>query len=165
MLMLICVLQYFLLTFTSRAIVHASSVQNRSQIGKRDLSSSVGKSFQLLEGQLIDGLEKMQSAMVKKKLNCMPRSIFYNGSCIYISGKHEKLSWKRAERFCRKLPLNTSFLIIQNEHKMDFVRRELVRLREKELPTDQLQFYIGFNFSKSRDSFLFIRTFLYNSDY
>ena len=87
--------------------------------------------------------------MGEKNLECMPNSLFYNGTCIYISRKREKLSWKHAERFCRKLPLNTSFLILENEHKLDFLRREIHKLREIEHPNDQLVFSIGFNYSRS----------------
>jgi hypothetical protein len=79
----------------------------------------------------------------------MPNSVFYNGTCIYISGRKEKLSWVHAERFCRRLPLNTTFAIFQNDHKYEFVRKEIAKLREKENPSDQLVFYVGFKNLKS----------------
>jgi hypothetical protein len=107
--------------------------------------------FKLGQTQLIDSFEKLQNAMKQKNLECMPQSVFYNGTCIYISSKHQKLSWKHAERFCRKLPLNTTFLVIQNEHKYQFIRRAIIKMREKEKPSDQLVFYAGFNYSRSKD--------------
>ena len=113
-----------------------------------------GTVFQLAQTHLIDSFEKLQKAMGSKNLECMPQSVFYNGTCIYISSKHQKLSWKHAERFCRKLPLNTSFVVIQNEHKYKFLLKELIKIREKEKPTDQIVFYVGFNYSKSNFGFL-----------
>ena len=150
-----CLFQYFLVHTYSLS----SDTNNVSLAIKKNLTgfkrrakreSSLGSSFFLVQGQLIDGLERIQTAMGKKMLECMPRSVFYNGSCIYISGRHEKLSWKHAERFCRKLPLNTSFLVIQNDHKMEFIRREIMKLRELEAPNDQLTFNIGFNNTQSK---------------
>ena len=105
--------------------------------------------FQVFKGELVDAWQYLQSKMGEKNLDCMPNSLFYNGTCIYISRKIEKLSWKHAERFCRKLPLNTSFATIDNEHKLEFLKREILKLREVEKPTDQLVFYIGFNYSRS----------------
>ncbi len=75
--------------------------------------------------------------------DCMPGSYAYNGTCIYFSTTNQKLSWIQAERFCKSLPLNTSFLIIQNEHQYEFIRRKLIKLKEKENPIDQLVFLIG----------------------
>lgn len=81
---------------------------------------------------------------------CMPGSVFYNGTCIFISSKRQKLSWIHAERFCRKLPLNTSFLLFENNHKYDFIRNEIIKLRERENPIDQLVFYVGFRYQNSK---------------
>ena len=79
----------------------------------------------------------------------MPGSVFYNGTCIFVSSKRQKLSWIHAERFCRKLPLNTSFLLFENNHKFEFIRNEMIRLRERENPIDQLVFYVGFRYQNS----------------
>lgn len=84
------------------------------------------------------------------KIECMPGSFFYNGTCIYFSRRKERLSWLHAERFCRKLPLNTSFLTIQNDHQYESLKNEIIKLREKENPNDQLVFYIGFRFFSSK---------------
>ena len=54
-----------------------------------------------------------------------------------------------AERFCRRLPLNTTFAMLQNDHKYEFIRKEIAKLRERENPTDQLVFYLGFRYLKS----------------
>lgn len=80
----------------------------------------------------------------------MPGSVFYNGTCIFISSKRQKLSWIHSERFCRKLPLNTTFLVLQNNHKYEFIRKEIIKIREKENPIDQLVFFIGFKYVKSK---------------
>ena len=85
-------------------------------------------------------------------LECMPGSILYNGTCYYFSRKKEKLSWTNAERFCRKLPLNTSFLTIENDHQYEMLKKEVIRLRDKEQPEDQLVFYIGFRFLISKST-------------
>lgn len=74
----------------------------------------------------------------------MTGSYEYNGTCIYFSQKTEKLSWLGAEKFCRKLPLNTSFLKIENDHHLEFLRRIMVKIKEKENPQDQLVFLVGF---------------------
>ena len=161
-LIFVCLLEYFLVKCSSVDESNSSALSRRGANRTRHRfgrESSLGSAFYLVQGQLIDGLEKIQSAMGKKMLDCMPKSVFYNGTCIYISSKHEKLSWKHAERFCRKLPLNTSFLVVQNEHKMDFIRREIVKLREIENPDDQLSFNIGFNFTKSNSGFITTRAF------
>jgi hypothetical protein len=74
----------------------------------------------------------------------------YNKTCIYFSKPNQKLTWLGAEKFCRKLPLNTSFLTIKNEHHLEFLRRVLVRVKEKENPRDQLNFFVGFYERKSK---------------
>lgn len=132
----------------------ASSGASVGGFGDSFFQSSI---FKLGQTQLIDSFEKLQNAMKQKNLECMPQSIFYNGTCIYISSKHQKLSWKHAERFCRKLPLNTTFLVIQNEHKYQFIRRAIVKMREKEKPSDQLVFYAGFNYSRSNECSFFFK--------
>ena len=83
----------------------------------------------------------------------MPGSVFYNGSCFYFSSKRQKLSWLHAERFCRKLPLNTSFLTVKNDHQYDMLRNEIMRIRTKESPVDQLVFYIGFRYMSGQSAF------------
>jgi hypothetical protein len=92
--------------------------------------------------------------------DCMPGSYAYNGTCIYFSTTNQKLSWIQAERFCKSLPLNTSFLIIQNEHQYEFIRRKLIKLKEKENPIDNLMFYIGFKKEKSLKIFYFHKLFI-----
>jgi hypothetical protein len=120
-------------------------------VKRNTLSETGGKTiFNVLKKDLIDGLEKMQSSINKRGLECMPGSVFYNGTCIFISSKRQKLSWVHAERFCRRLPLNTTFLVLQNDHKSEFIRRELTKLREKENPLDPLLFYIGFRYVQSK---------------
>ena len=79
----------------------------------------------------------------------MPGSVFYNGTCIYFSNKRQKLSWLHAERFCRKLPLDTTFLTIRNDHEFEMLKREIIKIAQKEKPTDQLVFYVGFRFYSS----------------
>ena len=74
----------------------------------------------------------------------MPGSFYYNGTCLYFSTRNEKLSWLLAERFCRKLPFNTSLLVIENDAKLEFVRKSLVKIKQVENPPDQLVFLIGF---------------------
>jgi len=74
----------------------------------------------------------------------MNGSYEYNKTCVYFSTINQKLTWLGAEKFCRKLPLNTSFLTIKNEHHLEFLRRILVRIKEKEKPRDQLVFLVGF---------------------
>jgi hypothetical protein len=90
----------------------------------------------------------------------MPGSYAYNGTCIYFSTTNQKLSWIQAERFCKSLPLNTSFLIIQNDHQYEFIRRKLIKLKEKENPIDNLMFYIGFKKEKSLKIFYFYKLFI-----
>jgi hypothetical protein len=80
----------------------------------------------------------------------MPGSVLYNGTCYYFTRSKEKLSWINAERFCRKLPLNASFLTIENDHQYEMLKKEVIRLRDKENPEDQLVFYIGFRFLISK---------------
>ncbi len=74
----------------------------------------------------------------------MPGSFYYKGTCLYFSSKNEQLPWLLAERFCRKLPFNTSLLIIENDEKLEFVRKTLVKIKQFENPLDQLVFLIGF---------------------
>ncbi|RNA42144.1 hypothetical protein BpHYR1_032422 [Brachionus plicatilis] len=76
----------------------------------------------------------------------MPNSFYYNGSCIFISKSNQKLSWLKAERFCRRLPLQSKFLIFENDHKFETVRKELIKLRLEEDPFDPLKFSIGFRY-------------------
>lgn len=76
----------------------------------------------------------------------MPDSFFYNGSCIFISNYNQKLSWLEAERFCRRLPLESKLLIFENDHKFETVRKKLIELRLKEDPFDPLKFSIGFRY-------------------
>jgi hypothetical protein len=91
----------------------------------------------------------------------MPGSVFYNGSCFYFASKKQRLSWIHAERFCRKLPLNTSFLTIQNDHQYNMLKNHIMTLREKENPSDQLVFYIGFKFVSSKLFYFYLIWFLY----
>lgn len=93
----------------------------------------------------------------------MPGSFFYNGSCIYISKQHEKLHWTRAERFCRRLPLNATLLTIENEQKLEAIRQELIKLRKKEFPRDLLTFSIGFRYIKSKAFLNNFKRILYNT--
>ncbi|CAF0885900.1 unnamed protein product [Brachionus calyciflorus] len=113
-------------------------------ISKRE--SRLGKGFELVKGTLIQGFEKIQSNYTR---DCMPGSFFYNDTCIFISKPKQKLSWIKAERLCRRLPFNTTFLIFENDHKLDAVRKELVKLRHKEDPYDPLKFLIGFRYKNN----------------
>lgn len=80
----------------------------------------------------------------------------YNKTCIYFSDLSQKLTWLGAEKFCRKLPLNTSFLTIKNEHHLEFLRKILVRIKEREKPRDQLVFMVGFFERNSNYFFLLL---------
>lgn len=84
----------------------------------------------------------------------MPNSFYYNGSCIFISNSNQKLSWSKAERFCRRLPLESNFLIFENDHKFEAIRKELIKLRLKEDPFDPLKFSIGFRYNNGIYYFL-----------
>lgn len=77
----------------------------------------------------------------------MPDSFYYNGTCIFISKPSQKLSWIKAERLCRRLPLQSKFLIFENDHKFEFVRKQLIKLRLEEDPFDPLKFSIGFRYT------------------
>lgn len=77
----------------------------------------------------------------------MPGSVFYNGTCIYISKEDEKLSWADSEEFCKSLPLNASLLIIQNGHKLEFLKNEIIKIKELENSIDHLRFYAGFKYN------------------
>lgn len=99
-----------------------------------------------MQNTLIDKYASGQSHLSE----CMPGSIFYNGTCIYFSSKHQKLSWLHAERFCRRLPLETTYLTIKNDHEFEVLKREIIRIAQKEDPVDQLVFYIGFRFYESK---------------
>jgi hypothetical protein len=102
----------------------------------------------VLKYDLIDKYQEATSYLAE----CMPGSVFYNGTCIYFSNKREKLSWLHAERFCRKLPLETTFLVIKNDHQYEMLKREIIKIAQKENPIDQLVFYIGYRFYSSKIS-------------
>jgi hypothetical protein len=104
-----------------------------------------GMGFGVIQNTLIDKYASGQSHLSE----CMPGSIFYNGTCIYFSSKHQKLSWLHAERFCRRLPLDTTYLTIKNDHEFEVLKREIVRIAQTENPIDQLVFYVGFRFYES----------------
>lgn len=74
---------------------------------------------------------------------CFSGSINYQDSCIYFSKPSEQLSWLRAERFCRKLPFNTSFLVIENERELEMLRRQLIKIKQNEKSRDQIAFSVG----------------------
>lgn len=74
----------------------------------------------------------------------MPNSYVYNETCIYFSSTSERLSWFQAEKFCKKLPLNTSLLVIHNQHHFEFIRQMLLQLKVNETSQDDLMFLIGF---------------------
>lgn len=94
-----------------------------------------------------------------QKEDCMPGSIFYNGSCYYFSRDIEKLTWIRSEKFCRKIPLNTSLLIIQNNKEFEFIRRNLLRIKQEENYAEQLVYNIGFHYSMNDWKWLNNKTF------
>lgn len=129
---------------------NSSDDDGEKKLNKRNIFASFdSRTFKLIEKQLIYSYEKFGDELKKRNIICMPRSVPYNGTCIYISGKREKLSWKNAERFCRKLPFNTSLLKIENDHKYEFIHNQIIKLRQKENPIDQLVFLIGFNYTQN----------------
>ena len=84
------------------------------------------------------------------QIDCMPNSYSYNGTCLYFSTPNKKLSWTQAESFCAKLPLNASFLTIENEHHFDFIQSKLKKIKEEEQSEEDLIFYVGFKLEKSK---------------
>ena len=105
----------------------------------------------MLKEDLLDKYTNVQSHLSE----CMPGSVFYNGTCIYFSSKRQKLSWLHAERFCRKFPVETTFLVIKNDHEYEMLRREIIRIAHKENPADPLVFYVGFRYYSSKRFFFF----------
>ena len=77
-------------------------------------------------------------------LECIPGSLFYNGTCIYMSKSKQKLSWTHAQDFCHKLPFNASLLIVHNDHQYEFMQTMITKVKQDEDPRDQLVYFIGF---------------------
>lgn len=92
-------------------------------------------------------------------VDCFPGSYAFNGSCIYFSSRKQRLSWSQAKDFCQRLPLNTSFLVIENYEEYEFIRKTIIRLKVKEEPVDQLVFLVGFSNTKGNDRFLYFAFF------
>lgn len=133
-----------IVTGDSEPSTNKSSVVKRSGPSMNPYLQSTG--FDLIKNDLIDKYTDTQSHLSE----CMPGSVFYNGTCIYFSSRRQKLSWLHAERFCRRLPLETTFLTVKNDHEFEMLKREIIKIAQKENPVDQLVFYIGFRFYESK---------------
>ena len=86
-------------------------------------------------------------------------SEYYNGSCIYFSKISERLSWISAEKFCRKLPLNMSLLVIENDHHMEFLRKQLLKIKQIESSQDQISFMVGLYIKQGISFFVLFKVF------
>jgi hypothetical protein len=98
----------------------------------------------IIQDELLVRFEKVQDIVGEKFMNCIPGSLYYKGDCIFFSERHQKLSWLRAQNFCKKLPLNSSFLVIEDDEQMEAIQTKIIELRETEKPIDQLVFFVGF---------------------
>ena len=77
----------------------------------------------------------------------MPGALFKNGSCYYFSSNKEKLSWHDIYKWTNRFP-QISLLVIKNNAEFDFVRNEILRIKQKEVFQEQLIYQIGFNYSR-----------------